>query len=78
MNKIKNLIISYRKPLTVVLCSFVFLIISSAIVHQVFYKWLHEDGPLAPYMMSIHHFEHKLFGGSEHMENMEHMEHHVH
>jgi hypothetical protein len=72
MNKIKSLITSYRKPLTVVLTIFVFLVVASTVGHHIFYNWLHEDGPLAPYMMKIHHFEQKIFSDSKHMENMEH------
>jgi len=75
MNKIKNLITNYRRPITIVLSSFAFLVIITAITHQVFYKWLHEDGPLAPYMMNIHNFEHKIFGSSKNSEHVEHSEH---
>ncbi|OGI03360.1 MAG: hypothetical protein A2Y25_08515 [Candidatus Melainabacteria bacterium GWF2_37_15] len=54
------------------------LAVIAAIGHHVLYKWLHENGPLAPYMMKIHHLEQKIFGGSEHMEHSGHADQHVH
>lgn len=78
MNKIKNLISSYRKFFTVALSSFVFLVIISTVGHHVFYKWLHEDGPFAPYMAKVHKIEHQIFAQSNHSKHNEHSNHHIH
>lgn len=80
MNKIKNLVNSYRKLITVALSVFVLLIIISAVGHHVFYKWLHEDGPFAPYMSKVHEVEHSISGGNkEHSNHLkEHSDHHEH
>ena len=71
MNKIKSLFKRHYKKLIATFSMLLFLIISLAVIHEIFYDWLH-DGPLSGVMTKIHHFESDVLKIQDHRPHHEH------